>query len=115
MSTSISAVIEPLLKRQLFHTEQEAVRELLREYLWRQISELQRKNEQFSHQYGMAFSQFGEYLHARSVLLQSEELSLEQRQLLGRAVMQEEDDWLDWKVAIEMLENWLGIRQEVFS
>jgi len=26
--------------------------------------------------------------------------------------MQEEDDWLDWKVAREMLENWLGLRQE---
>jgi hypothetical protein len=27
--------------------------------------------------------------------------------------MQEEDDWLDWKVAQEMLESWLGLRQEV--
>ena len=71
--------------------------------------------EPFSHKYGMAFPQFGEYLHARSVLLQSDELSSEQRQLLGRAVMQEEDDWLDWKVAIEMLENWLRRRQNVIA
>jgi len=27
--------------------------------------------------------------------------------------MQEEDDWLDWKAARELLENWLGLRQEV--
>jgi hypothetical protein len=26
--------------------------------------------------------------------------------------MQDEDDWLDWKVAREMLENWLGLQQE---
>jgi hypothetical protein len=27
--------------------------------------------------------------------------------------MQEEDDWLEWKASKEMLENWLGVRQEV--
>jgi hypothetical protein len=27
--------------------------------------------------------------------------------------MQEEDDWLDWKVSKEMLESWLGLRREV--
>jgi hypothetical protein len=40
-------------------------------------------------------------------------LSQEQRQALGRSVMEEEDDWFDWKAAQEMLDNWLGIRQEV--
>ena len=28
---------------------------------------------------------------------------------LGKAVMGEEDDWLDWKAAQEILESWLGI------
>ena len=27
--------------------------------------------------------------------------------------MREEDDWLDWKAAQEMLESWLGVRREV--
>jgi hypothetical protein len=27
--------------------------------------------------------------------------------------MQEEDDWLEWKASKEMLESWLGLRQEV--
>jgi len=27
--------------------------------------------------------------------------------------MQEEDDCLDWKAALEMLENWLDLRKEV--
>ena len=61
----------------------------------------------------MRFRQFSEYLHERSVLLGSGDLSTEQRRTLGQAIMQEEDDWLDWKVAQEMLESWLGIRQEV--
>ena len=29
--------------------------------------------------------------------------------------MQEEEDWLDWKVNREMPESWLGLRQEVVA
>lgn len=105
MNVSISTVIEPLIKRKIFRTEQEAVQEILRDYMLRHIAELQQKNEQFSQKYGMSFHAFDEYLHERSGLLQGGILSQEQRQILGRAIMQEEDDWLDWKAAREMLEN----------
>ena len=63
----------------------------------------------------MRFEQFAEYLHERSLLLEEGDLSPEQRQILGRAIMQEEDDWLDWKVAREMLESWLGLHREVVA
>jgi hypothetical protein len=61
----------------------------------------------------MRFQQFCDYLHERSVLLEKSKLSAEQRQVLARAVMQEEDDWLDWKVAQEMIESWIGLQQEI--
>jgi hypothetical protein len=109
----VSSVIEPLIKRKIFATEEEAVRELMRDYILRQIATLQREVGRFERKYGMHFDRFGEYLHERSVLLERGDLSVEQRQALSRAVMQEEDDWLDWKVAKEMLESWLGLRQEV--
>lgn len=63
----------------------------------------------------MRFEQFAEYLHERSLLLEEGDLSPEQRQILGRAIRQEEDDWLDWKVAREMLESWLGLHREVVA
>ena len=63
----------------------------------------------------MNFGRFGEYLHERSALLQNDSLSPEKRKVLGRAIMEEEDDWFDWKVAREMLESWLGLREEVSS
>jgi hypothetical protein len=113
MSTAISTAIEPLIKRRIFGTEEEAVRELLREYILGQITALRREVDRFEQKYGMRFQQFGEYLHERSVLLESGDLSMEQRQVLGQAIMQEEDDWLDWKAVQEMLESWLGVRQEV--
>jgi len=113
MNATASIMIEPLIKRHIFRNEEEALRELLRSYILQQITDLQQRIETFTHKYGMNFQQFQEYLHERSVLLQKGDLSQEQRQTLGRAVMQEEDDWFDWKTATEMLESWFGIRQEM--
>ncbi len=113
MSTAISPAIESLVRKKIFNTEEEAIQELTREYILRQISVLRRRIGRFERKYGLRFQQFGDYLHERSVLLEKGRLSAEQRQALGRAVMQEEDDWLDWKAAQEMLENWIGLRQEI--
>jgi len=74
----ISVAIEPLIGKKIFNTEEEAIRE--REYILRQIAALKRK-------YGMRFQQFSDYLHERSVLLENDALSIEQRQ----TIMQEED------------------------
>jgi len=85
----------------------------LRDYILRQMAVLQEEVFQFERKYGMNFQQFHQYLHERSVLLEKKALPSEQLQNLNAAVMQEEDDWLDWKAARELLENWLGLRQEV--
>lgn len=113
MSATVNAAIEPLIRRKIFASEEEAIRELTRDYLLRQIETLQQEAAHFEQKYGMSFQQFERYLHERSALLQQNSLSEQQRQALGQAVMQEEDDWLEWKATREMLENWLGLRQEV--
>lgn len=113
MASAVHAVIGPLVERKLFATEEDAVRALLRDYMLRQIAKKRRTIVRFEKKYGMRFEPFSKYLHERSVLLQSDELSSEQRQILGRAIMMEEEDGLDWKVARDMLESWLGLRQEV--
>ncbi len=115
MNTTVSAVMEPLIRRKVFATEEEAVRSLLRQYILQQIDALQRELACFERKHGMRFEQFAKYLHERSILLEKGELSSEQRLALSRAIMQEEDDWLDWKVTQEMLEGWLGFRQEVIG
>lgn len=112
MSTTVSAVIEPLIKRKIFATEEEAIRELTRDYVMRQIATLQQELSRFESKYGMRFERFGEYAHERSALLVADTLAPAQRQALSRAIMQEEDDWLEWKAATEMLESWLGLRDE---
>jgi hypothetical protein len=113
MRAEVSAVIESLIKRKFFTTEEEAIREMLKKYILGQIAVLQREMGRFERKYGMHFERFGAYLHERSLLLAGGSLSAEQRQVLGRAIVQEEDDLLDWKVTKEMLESWLGLRQEI--
>lgn len=113
MNESTSAPIKLLIKRKIFKTEGEAVQNLLRDYILRQIADLRREIGRFEKKYGMRFEQFNDYIHDRSVLLEQGNLSEEQRLNLSQAIMSEEDAWLDWKVAREMLDSWLGISREI--
>ena len=110
---AIHSAIEPLIRRKVFPTEESAVRELTRDYVLRHIDVLQSRIRQFECRYGMRFEYFREYLHERSQLLTSGQLGGEKQTEVGQAIMQEEDDWLEWKAAIEMLESWLGLSQEI--
>ncbi|MBP7964522.1 MAG: hypothetical protein KBG20_20605 [Caldilineaceae bacterium] len=57
--------------------------------------------------YGMTYEQFEDYLSARSKTL-IEHPSPE----LGQAVMTEEDDAQEWKIAREMTQSFLGLQNE---
>jgi hypothetical protein len=113
MISSISVTLEPLLKQHIFKNEEDAVRELTRDYVSKKIFVSQNELKKFENKYNMDFLQFSEYLHERSILLSNNEISDEERDLLGKAIMLEEDDWLEWKSIIEIYDSWSGIRREV--
>lgn len=104
--------LEPLVRRKIFASEEQAVRELVLDYVLHQIAVLEQELSKFETKYGLRWERFEEYLHERSTLLQTGTLTAEQRQALGRALMEEEDDWLEWKATRGLLESWLGLRQE---
>ena len=52
---------------------------------------MKRKIGRFERKYGMRFQLFSDYLHERSVSLEKDSLSVEQRQ----TIIQEEDKWLE--------------------
>jgi hypothetical protein len=113
MKTSVSTLIAPLIRRKIFASEEQAVRELLSEHIVRQIQIHRRTISRFERKHGMSFEQFVVYLHERSSIVTSGGLAPEQLRLLGQAVMLEEDDWVEWKAARELLESWVGISGEI--
>ena len=56
----------------------------------------------------MNYEQFNAYLKARATTLMRTP-----NPALGKSIMQEEDDAFDWKIAVEMLQSWLGLESEV--
>jgi hypothetical protein len=104
-------IIESLVKNKIFANEEDVMKELVKDYIIRQTRSLKREVTRFERKYGMPFERFKEYLHERSELLERSTLSHKEHQSLAQSIMQEEDDWLDWKAAKEMLESWIGLRQ----
>ena len=109
------AMLEPLVRRQAFTSAEEAMRTLVRDYVLRQIEQHQKRLTALEKRYGMTFEQFSAYLKERSALVAHGQLDAEQRHRVSQAVTIEEDDWLDWKIAQDFLEGWLGVKAEVVA
>ena len=105
MSTQLTAIIEPFVKRGIFESPEKAVAEMARDYVLHQIERYRTKVEQYETQYGMRYEQFQTYLQARTT-----HLTTHPSPELHQAIMEEEEDALNWKIARDMLNNWLGLQ-----
>ena len=110
---TVEMILEPLVKRKLFSTSEEAARKLARNYILQQIDTYKRHVTEFERKRGMSFEQFTRYTAERTAHLRNPgDMPPEKLQILSQDIMRDEDDWLDWKVAEEMLESWLGLGAE---
>ncbi len=107
MSSRVASVIEPFVQRGLFANPEQAITEMARDYVLRQIERYRATIENLQAKHGMTYEQFEAYLKSRSALLQANP-----NPALNQAVMAEEEDALDWKIAREMLTSWLGLQAE---
>ena len=108
MSRQAESVIELFVQRGLFPTPEQAMHKIACDYVLRQIEHYQRIVESMQAKYSMTYEQFDAYLSSRSVTLASKP-----NPVLNQAVMDEEEDALDWKIAREMLQSWLGLQWEI--
>ncbi|MBL7063224.1 MAG: hypothetical protein ISS49_03310 [Anaerolineae bacterium] len=102
--TCVTELVEPLVMRGLFDTPESAVMELAEDYALRQVQNYRGIVTGLENKYGMTYHQFNHYLQHRTTLLESDTLSPEQARSLGQAIMLEEEDTLEWKIAREMLQ-----------
>ena len=114
-SREVADLVEPLVLHQAFPTAEEAVRELVSDYILRQIDLYRAQIAKLEAQYGTSYEQFGEYLKERSALLADGQLDPEHKKKVAQAVMQEEEDYLDGKIARDFLNGWLGLKAEAAS
>jgi hypothetical protein len=105
MSTNLTTLVEPFVKRGIFESPEKAVAEMARAYVLHQIERYRTRSEQLEKRYGMPYEQFQTYLQARATSLETNSSPA-----LHQAIMQEEEDALNWKIAREMLSNWLGLQ-----
>jgi hypothetical protein len=109
MGKTFDAAIKPLIKRKIFKSEEDAVQKLLGSYVLQNVDELKNTLQSYSLKYNMDFEQFSDYLHEKSLLLNERKLSPKKRISLGKEIMTEESDLLEWKASKEILESWLGL------
>ncbi len=106
VSTTLDMIVQPLIQQHIFSTPVEAVHTLVQDYVDRQLRRCEKKITRFEKQYGMKWEQFDRYTAARTATLREADLTTEQRQTLSQAIMQEEDDWLEWKAFLDMRKSW---------
>jgi len=101
-------IVRPFVRRGLFASAEKAVAEMARDYVLRQIERYRAVDDRLQTKYGMSYEQFEAYLQSRS-----DALATAPDPALNQAVMMEEEDGDDWKLAREMLHSWLGLQGEV--
>ena len=107
MTHFITTIVDPFVRRGLFASPEQAITEMARDYVLHQIEHYRGIVEGLQGKYGMTYEQFNAYLQSRSATL------LEHPHPdLNQAIMDEEEDALDWKIAREMLQSWLGLQSE---
>ena len=110
---TVESVLNPLVKQGLFTSLEEAARALKRNYILQEIWKYRAQTAEFEQKHGMSVEQFNRYTQERiQQLRQGNGWSEAQRLALTQAIMQDEQDWLEWKATEEILQSWLGLKEE---
>lgn len=102
MSQNLAEIVNPLVEKGLFENAETAVKDLMADYILNQIERHRKIIRKFEKKYGMNYLQFSKYLKERAQKLPS-------NTSLHKNFMLEEEDALDWKIAAEMMQSWLGL------
>ncbi len=108
MSKNLAEIIQPLIEKGQFESPESAVRNLMTDYILRQIAHYRRTLNKFQKKYGMNYDQFLQYVKERARQVQS-------NAALQKDFMTEEEDALEWKIAKEMLESWVGLKAKALD
>lgn len=94
LDKAIPILIEPLVQMGIYGSQEEALKSLVLRHVQEQIDEAKQKTARFQRKYGMSFEEWSE-------------------SLVSKATIEEEDDWMEWESARDMLESWQRIKADI--
>lgn len=94
LDKAIPILIEPLVQRGMYGSQEEALKGLVLRYVQEQIIEAEQEIARFQKKYGMSFEEWSD-------------------SLVSKATIEEEDDWMEWESARDMLESWQRIKADI--
>lgn len=90
----IPLLTEPFVRMGVYKSQEEAFKELVLEQVRQRIEEAEKEAAFFRQKYGLSFDEFT-------------------ASLAGKANTEEEDDWMMWESARDMLKSWQTIEAEI--
>lgn len=92
----VSYLIKPLIKTGVYKNESMALKDLLLTHIQNKIEGYDKTIRALQSEHGMNFDSFSD-------------------QIRNKATMESEDDWMEWKSAIEMKHAWSRALKEVMQ
>lgn len=108
-NSAIQRYILPLIQKELFLNEEEAIRELTYNYILGKISELSSRIQIFEEKYKMQMYQFQNLI--KEEIDVSANSSVIDKKKFSQLLMEHEDDLQDWKAKQEILDSWLNLQK----
>ena len=92
-TATVRDIVEPFVEEGIYSDREEVLKNLRDEFIDQKIRENQREIEKFREKYGRSFEEFTENIE-------------------GEAKVDEEDDWIRWEAARNMMEKWKKVGKE---
>ena len=92
----LTTIAESLVATRKYHSLDEALYALAIGEVDRKIAKYRRRISHLKKKHGMTFDEFTTHLR-------------------GRATIEQEDDWLEWEAAIDMLSSWEATKKELLQ
>jgi hypothetical protein len=108
-NTAVQRYISPLVQKELFLNEEEAIRELVHNYIIKKTSELSSGILIFEEKYKMQFYQF-QNLIKEEIAVSVNSSNIDKKKF-SQLLMEHEDDLQEWKAKQEILDSWLSMEK----
>ena len=93
-SQTIPLLTEPFVRAGLYATSEQALKHIVLDYIDRRIAWAQAKVRRLEKKHGQSFANYS-------------------RSLSGRAIIADEDEWMEWESLLDMLKSWRQVKAEV--